>query len=193
MDIKKMGDLIANRRKENCLTQQELADKLSVTVQAVSKWECGKGIPDSSFMLKLADALGVTVTELLCGEKISSDRVIEKAEENTVALLREVQKRRVYSEVSEDEKKILKKEFKETTSAKLWAKLNIVSIFQSVFWITLFCVATFAGWGQIETTIILILMVLNATVPLTIALVRLVSFSLWLNIAKGIKEDNSLG
>lgn len=69
MDAVKTGGLIAQVRKEKELTQRNLAEALHVSVQAVSKWELGKNFPDLSLMEPLADALGLTVSELLAGER----------------------------------------------------------------------------------------------------------------------------
>ena len=69
MDAVKTGALIAQARKEKGLTQRELAEKVFVSVQAVSKWELGKNFPDLTLMEPLADELGLTVTELLAGER----------------------------------------------------------------------------------------------------------------------------
>lgn len=69
MDAMKTGALIAQARKEKGLTQKELAEKVYVSVQAVSKWELGKIFPDLALMEPLADALGLTVSELLAGER----------------------------------------------------------------------------------------------------------------------------
>ena len=69
MDAMKTGALIAQARKEKGLTQKELAEKVYVSVQAVSKWEKGKNFPDLALMEPLADELGLTVTELLAGER----------------------------------------------------------------------------------------------------------------------------
>lgn len=69
MDAMKTGALIAQARKEKGLTQKELAEKVYVSVQAVSKWELGKNFPDLPLMEPLAEALGLTVTELLAGER----------------------------------------------------------------------------------------------------------------------------
>lgn len=69
MDAVKTGALIALARKEKGLTQKELAEKVYVSVQAVSKWELGKNFPDLPLMEPLADELGLTVTELLAGER----------------------------------------------------------------------------------------------------------------------------
>lgn len=69
MDAMKTGALIAQARKEQGLTQKELAEQVFVSVQAVSKWELGKNFPDLALMEPLAEALGLTVTELLAGER----------------------------------------------------------------------------------------------------------------------------
>ena len=69
MDRKRTGALIAGRRRELGLTQQELARRLYVSVQAVSKWETGRSFPDVSLLEPLARELGVEVTDLLRGER----------------------------------------------------------------------------------------------------------------------------
>ena len=69
MDSKKTGALIAEARKAKNLTQRSLASALHVSDRAVSKWERGVGFPDVSLLEPLADALGLTVTELLHGER----------------------------------------------------------------------------------------------------------------------------
>ena len=68
MDSLKTGALIAEARKEKNMTQRELASALHVSDRAVSKWERGAGFPDVSLLEPLADALGLTVTELSHGE-----------------------------------------------------------------------------------------------------------------------------
>lgn len=72
MDTIKIGKFIYKKRKEANLTQSELAEKLFVTDRAVSKWECGRSLPDSSIMLKLCKILNISVNELLIGEKIDT-------------------------------------------------------------------------------------------------------------------------
>ena len=74
MDAIKTGALIAQARKEKGITQRELAEKVYVSVQAVSKWELGKNFPDLALMEPLADALGLTVSELLAGERGEAPR-----------------------------------------------------------------------------------------------------------------------
>ena len=65
MDQIKIGRFIAECRKKAKLTQMQLAEKLNVTDRAVSKWETGKSMPDSSIMLELCDVLGISANELL--------------------------------------------------------------------------------------------------------------------------------
>lgn len=69
MDSKKTGTFIAALRKEKGLTQSALAEKLNISNRTISKWETGDGMPDISILLDLASNLGVTVDELLNGEK----------------------------------------------------------------------------------------------------------------------------
>lgn len=65
MDYKSMGQIISALRKENGLTQKELADKLNLTDKAVSKWERDLACPDTQTIPKLAEILGISVEELL--------------------------------------------------------------------------------------------------------------------------------
>lgn len=68
MDNVKTGKLISELRKQQGLTQQQLADKLNLSNKTISKWECGLGSPDLSNLPILADTLGVSVDELLRGK-----------------------------------------------------------------------------------------------------------------------------
>ena len=70
MEQVKIGKFIAECRKKKNLTQMQLAEKLNITDRAISKWETGKGIPDSSIMLELCNELDISVNELLSGELI---------------------------------------------------------------------------------------------------------------------------
>lgn len=67
MDQSKIGTFIMERRKERGLTQAQLAERLNITDRAVSKWETGKSLPDSSIMLELCGILEITADELLRG------------------------------------------------------------------------------------------------------------------------------
>ena len=75
MDAKKLGQFIAEIRKENGMTQAELAAKLHVTDKAVSKWERGLGLPDINNIEPLADALGISVAEVMQAELIAQEHV----------------------------------------------------------------------------------------------------------------------
>lgn len=65
MEAKELGEFIAKKRKEKQITQAELAKRLNVTDKAVSRWERGVGFPDINTLEPLADALGITLTELM--------------------------------------------------------------------------------------------------------------------------------
>ena len=73
MNQESIGKFIAACRKEKGLTQVQLSEKLNITNRAVSKWETGKSCPDASIMLELCDILGITVNELLSGERITME------------------------------------------------------------------------------------------------------------------------
>ena len=68
MDQVKIGKLITKLRKDKNMTQEELAEKLSVSNRSVSRWETGKNMPDMSLLIPISEILGITVTELLSGE-----------------------------------------------------------------------------------------------------------------------------
>lgn len=80
MEQEKIGKFIQELRKQQNMTQKDLAEKLGVTDRAVSKWENGRGIPDVSLMKPLCDILGITVSELLSGERIAQKDYREKSE-----------------------------------------------------------------------------------------------------------------
>ena len=82
------GRFIANCRKEKGLTQAQLAEKLNITDRAISKWETGKSMPDSSIMLELCQILDISVNELLSGEKIEMENINKKADETLLELKR---------------------------------------------------------------------------------------------------------
>lgn len=80
MNQSKTGCFIAQCRKEQGLTQLQLAEKLNITDRAVSKWETGRSMPDTSIMLELCGILGISVSELLSGERLKMEEYNEKAE-----------------------------------------------------------------------------------------------------------------
>lgn len=71
MNTKKTGEFIKSLRKENNMTQLELANELNCTDKAVSRWETGKGLPDADMLLSLSAIFGISINEILLGEKIS--------------------------------------------------------------------------------------------------------------------------
>lgn len=87
MDQEMIGKFISSCRKDKGLTQMQLAEKLNISNRAVSKWETGKSILDVSIMLELCEILGITVNELLSGERITTMEDYQKnAEQNMVDL-----------------------------------------------------------------------------------------------------------
>ena len=93
MDQMKVGKFIAVCRKEANLTQLQLADKLGITDKAVSKWERGITMPDTSIMLELCDILGISVNELLSGEKIDMENNNQKNEQLLLDMAKELEKK----------------------------------------------------------------------------------------------------
>ena len=82
MDNLKIGNYIQNLRKKAGLTQKDLADKLNISFQAVSKWETGESLPDTGILLDLADILGTSVDKLLCGGAVvAGERGLMKLED----------------------------------------------------------------------------------------------------------------
>ena len=92
MNQEKIGKFIAKCRRDKKLTQSELAEKLNISNKAISKWETGRGMPDASIMLELCEYLGITVNELLSGEKLEEGEYKEKANENIINIAKESEK-----------------------------------------------------------------------------------------------------
>ena len=89
MDQIKIGKFIAQMRKEQLLTQRQLADKVGISDKTVSKWETGRGLPEVSLMVPLCDILKISVNELLSGERLTDSDYKKRAEENMMDLVRE--------------------------------------------------------------------------------------------------------
>lgn len=87
MDQIKIGKFIAACRKEQKLTQSRLAEHLGVSDRAVSKWETGRCLPDVSIMQELCEILGISVGELLAGERLVKEYQEERSEETMLTLL----------------------------------------------------------------------------------------------------------
>ena len=116
MEQQKIGKFIHDLRKEKEMTQKQLADLVGVSDKTISKWETGRGIPDTSIMNELCMVLGISINELLSGERLSKDKYNGKAEENMVNLLKD-------TEIQKDKKK--------------WSIINIIL---SLLWILLLVV-----------------------------------------------------
>lgn len=104
MDIVKIGAFIKEQRNSLNMTQKELAEKIGCTDKAVSRWETGKGMPDSSFLIPLSQELNISVNELLTGEKNIPEaefleekkivsEIIKKNDETLVSVIEENQKK----------------------------------------------------------------------------------------------------
>ena len=86
MNQEQIGKFIAEQRKNKGLTQEELAEKLGITKNAVSKWERGLCLMDMSLLKPLSDILEVSINEILAGEKIEEKDIEKKSEENIIKL-----------------------------------------------------------------------------------------------------------
>ena len=121
MDQVKIGKFIAQCRKKKNITQAELAEKLNITDRAISKWETGRGMPDSSIMLELCNELGINVNELLSGEVIKMENYDKKADENFIKLQKEKEN---------SDKRLL---FTETIMGSIMTMSFLLMIFLSIF------------------------------------------------------------
>lgn len=123
MNQLKIGEFISQLRKEKSLTQAQLAEKLGITDRAVSKWETGRSLPDAAIMLDLCEILGITVNELLSGERLIMENYNKKAEENLLAMKKEKE---------EADKMLLKLEI-------------VIGIVSSLFYFTLIGIASYVN------------------------------------------------
>ena len=86
MDQSEIGKFISKCRKEKKLTQAMLAEKLSISDRAVSKWETGRSMPDASIMMELCEVLGITVNDLFNARRINMDNYKEIAEKTMLEM-----------------------------------------------------------------------------------------------------------
>ncbi len=91
MNQEKIGRFISELRKERGMTQQQLADTIGVSNKTISKWECGKGMPELSSITPLCETLKINVNELLSGERLPEEGYSRKAEENMMNLIQETE------------------------------------------------------------------------------------------------------
>lgn len=93
MDYNKIGNFIATERKAKKLTQAKLTEKVFVSEKTVSKWENGKGLPDTNSLPKLCEILGVSLNELLSGEKIIVENKYQKNEQLLLDMAKELERK----------------------------------------------------------------------------------------------------
>ena len=91
MNQEKIGRFLSELRKEQGMTQQQLADVIGVSNKTISKWECGKGMPELSSITPLCQTLQINVNELLSGERLPEEGYSRKAEENMMNLIHETE------------------------------------------------------------------------------------------------------
>lgn len=84
MDVKKIGRFIAYNRKNKGLTQEQLGERLGVSNKTISRWENGNYMPDLSLLKPLSEELGITLNELLSGEKIETENIIKTTEKSLI-------------------------------------------------------------------------------------------------------------
>ena len=126
MNRVKIGKFIAECRKKNNLTQMQLAEKLNITDRAISKWENGKAMPDSSIMLELCAELKISVNELLSGEVLEMNSYNEKMEQNLIDMVRQ----------------------KEASDKRLLKMEIVIGVLISIVFFTLIFIASFVEMGD---------------------------------------------
>ena len=135
MDQIKIGKFIAECRKKQGLTQMQLAEKLNITDRAVSKWETGKAMPDTSIMLELCNILKISVNDLLSGEVVSMDNYNKQMEKNLIEAVKQKE---------EADKRLLSLEIfiGVLVSVILIALIMIATVVQMEDWLRIVLIAT---------------------------------------------------
>lgn len=122
MDAEKLGKFIAGLRREKGMTQAELAQKLQVTDKAVSRWERGIGLPDINLIEPLAEALGVSVVEIMKSQRLEENEM--KVDEAAT----------VVSEVILTAEAQRRKERRQMISAAISAATGVLVFFCGIHW-----------------------------------------------------------
>lgn len=148
MDLVKIGKFIARLRKDNGLTQKQLAEMMGVSDRAVSKWERGLSLPDASLMIPLCDKLGIKVNELLIGEMINN----KENEKKTNELLIDMAKKEV------------------AQNKKLMLYEKVIGYTSSITFIILIFVLSFAVSNNVVRIILFIFAILIFIVGVSFAL-----------------------
>lgn len=100
MDQIKIGVFIAELRKEQDMTQRQLAESIGVSDKTISKWECGNGLPELSTIPELCRVLQINMNELLSGERLEEEVYSVKAEENMMTLMKETEEHKKKNKTS---------------------------------------------------------------------------------------------
>lgn len=148
MNQVKIGKFIAECRKKNHLTQMQLAEKLNITDRAVSKWENGKAMPDSSIMLDLCNELKISVNDLLSGEVVTMDNYNEKLEKHLLELVKQ----------------------KEQADKQLLSLEIVIGVLSSVIFVSLIFVASFVQMEDWLRILLIIIGLIPFIVGVTYAL-----------------------
>ena len=88
MDLVQIGKFIAELRKEQKLTQEQLGEKIGVTNKTISRWENGNYLPPADILLAMSRLFDVSVNEILSGKRLSADEYMEAAEANLAQTLK---------------------------------------------------------------------------------------------------------
>lgn len=148
MDQIKIGKFIAQRRKQCNLTQLQLAEQLGITDRAVSKWETGKSLPDSSIMLDLCETLKITVNDLLSGEVVSMEKRKEEMENRLLELVKD----------------------KEQADKQLLRLETVITVLVSVIMLALIMVASFVSMPDWARIVLIVIGIIPFTVGIVFAL-----------------------
>ncbi len=89
MDMQRIGSFLAQLRKERGLTQEQLAQELGTTNKTISRWETGTYLPPVEMLQLLSEMYGLTINELLQGERIAPEKQLAAANETIAAVIRE--------------------------------------------------------------------------------------------------------
>ncbi len=91
LNQEKTGRFMAEMRRQQNLTQRQLAEQVGVSDKTVSKWETGRSMPDNAILLDVCLILNISVNELLSGEKFTEENYVDKSEETMMELVRETE------------------------------------------------------------------------------------------------------
>ena len=144
MNLDKIGKFISECRRNQKLTQEQVAEKLGISDRAVSKWERGLCLPDASIMITLCEILGINVNELLSGEMLNNKNYNKKAEENLLEMAR----------------------LEEKQNKKLMMYEMVIGLLSSITFLILIFVLSFA----IEDTIVRIVLFILAFIILIVGI-----------------------